>query len=140
MSTEVVKGVCLTCAVAGCGVTFEVENGKITKVRGDKDHPISRGMMCPKGVATPEIISHPERLLHPLKRDGKKGAGKWKRISWDEALDEIADNLTRVKNKYGAEAFAFGSGISSITVGFNWYIALFLHLFGSPNHVRGSHI
>ena len=81
-----------------------VENGKATKVRGDPDHPFTQGGLC---VKVNDYTSHtysPNRVLHPLRRVGRKGDGKFERISWDEALDEIATRFRGIIDEYGGEA------------------------------------
>ena len=136
---RIVKGLCFGC-LSLCGTIFHVEDEKITKIEGNPEHPVSKGFICAKSQATQEIISHPDRILYPLKRAGAKGEGKWKRISWDEALDEIATKLVENKEKFGPESFVLSSGIFSILAGLNWYIGSFLHSFGSPNHLRPSYL
>jgi len=81
-----------------------VEDGRVTRIQGDRDFPTNRGWLGVKGPASIELLYHPDRLLHPIKRMGKRGEGKWQRISWDEALDTIVSNLIGMKEKYGAEA------------------------------------
>jgi anaerobic selenocysteine-containing dehydrogenase len=76
-----------------------VEDGVATEVKGDPDHPTTAGVLCTKVARYIERTYHADRLLYPMRRVGRKGEGKFKRISWDEALDEIA---TRLK-KLGAE-------------------------------------
>ncbi len=78
-----------------------VEEGRVTKVAGDPAHPPTHGALCTKVARYPERIYHPDRLLHPMRRVGKKGEGKFERISWDEALDEIASRLQAVAAKGG---------------------------------------
>ena len=80
------KSACRMCH-GGCGVLVHVNDGKVIKVQGDPASPLNRGSMCPKGLASIEQLYHPDRLKHPLKRAGKRGEGKWKRISWEEALN-----------------------------------------------------
>ncbi|MFH1951045.1 MAG: molybdopterin-dependent oxidoreductase [Pseudomonadota bacterium] len=126
---RIVKSICFECH-SRCGALIEVDNGRIVNVKGDKDHPFSRGFICPKCRATKEIIYHPERLTHPAKRVGEKGKGKWVDISWDEAIGEIASKLLKIRNSHGAEAVVFGQGT---TRGLPPYINRFLSLFGSPN-------
>ena len=70
-----------------------VENGRAVKVAGDPDHPFTRGFLCAKVNRYVERTYHPDRLTDPLRRTGPKGSGKFERISWDEALDEIAERL-----------------------------------------------
>ena len=78
--------------------------------RGQSKRPNSRGHLCARGHAGLNHQYHPERLLYPLRRVGKRGEGKWKRISWDEALDEIAMNLKKVRQSGHPEEFAFHQG------------------------------
>jgi len=88
-----------------CSIISIVDNtGKLVKVMGNKDHPITRGYLCPKGYNLIKYVYHKNRVLYPLRRVGKKGEGKFKRISWDEALDEIASKLKSVINEYGPGA------------------------------------
>jgi len=90
----------------GCGVLVHVKDDKVVKVVGDPDSPLNKGKICPKGLASVEHLYHPDRLRFPLKRAGRRGAGRWQRISWDEALDTIVRNITTIKAQYGAEAIA----------------------------------
>jgi anaerobic selenocysteine-containing dehydrogenase len=89
-----------------CGVLVHVEDGKVTRIEGDPAHPGSRGFICIKGRVQAEFTYHPNRLRYPLKRAGSEGSGEWQRISWDQALNEIAAKLTEIKEKYGAEAIS----------------------------------
>ena len=73
-----------------------VENGVATKVRGDPDHPTTAGVLCAKVARYTERTYHAERLLHPMRRVGAKGEGRFERISWDEALDAIAMRLKNI--------------------------------------------
>ncbi len=82
----------------------QVENGRATKLRGDPDHPVTRGFLCGKVAKYLDREYSPERLLYPLKRDGEKGAGRFERISWDEALDTIAERLAATAQEFGPEA------------------------------------
>ena len=93
-----------------CGVMVHVEDGRVTKVVGDPNHPMNRGFICVKGQAQPELLYHPNRIKYPLRRAGKKGEGKWERTSWDEALNAIAGKLTEIKGKYGSESIAIIHG------------------------------
>jgi anaerobic selenocysteine-containing dehydrogenase len=94
----------------GCGVLAHVENGKITKIEGDPDSPLSRGTICAKGLAQIERLDHPDRLIYPMKRMGQRGEGKWKRISWDEALDFIAGKIRETIKREGEKAISFAQG------------------------------
>ena len=126
---QITRTICFECH-SRCGVFIEVEQGRIVGISGDKDHPISRGFICPKARAVQEIVYHPERITKPLKRKGEKGQGQWVEISWDEALREISSALLRYKEDNGAESVVLGQGT---TRGIPMYINRFLSLFGSPN-------
>lgn len=89
-----------------CGMEVTVENGKAVKVEGQKSHPLNKGYLCPKGHAAIEHLYHPDRLKYPL----KKVDGNWVRVTWDEALDEIAAKLMDLKEKYGPSVVAFFCG------------------------------
>src|SRR5215475_1901962 len=96
--------VCATCD-GFCPVSAKVENGRVVKVTS-RDHPLLKDVICMKGAFAPKILAHPDRLMHPLKRIGARGEGKWARVTWDEAMDDIAQRLQVVIDKYGPEAFA----------------------------------
>jgi nitrite reductase (NADH) large subunit len=93
--------VCGFCGV-GCGVLVSAERGRITGVRGDPDHPASRGLLCTKGLALAETVHLPDRLAHPLARPAKGAA--LARTSWDAALDRLADGLRRALATRGPDA------------------------------------
>ncbi len=81
----------------GCGVLVYVKDGKVKKIAGDPDCPINHGTLCAKGIATTQLVYHPDRLTYPVKGIGPKGSGKWERITWDEALDTIAERMLHYK-------------------------------------------
>jgi anaerobic selenocysteine-containing dehydrogenase len=87
-----------------CSLLINVEDNKGSQLRGDPNHPITRGFLCGKVARYLEREYSPDRLLYPQKRAGAKGAGKFERISWDEALDTIAQRLTSITAEYGSEA------------------------------------
>ncbi|MEM7539478.1 MAG: molybdopterin-dependent oxidoreductase [Chloroflexota bacterium] len=99
-----VPTVCFNCESA-CGLLAYIDKTtmEIKKFEGNPAHPGSRGRNCAKGPATHNQVYDPERILYPLKRVGERGEGKWKRITWDEALDEIAGKMreSRVKRPDG---------------------------------------
>lgn len=104
-----VPGMCQLCSTV-CGIVGYVKEGRVIKIEGNPNDPNSRGHLCARGQAGLNHLYHPERLLYPLKRVGKRGEGKWKRISWDEALDEIASKLKKVRESGKPEEFAFHQG------------------------------
>jgi anaerobic selenocysteine-containing dehydrogenase len=87
-----------------CSWVVTVEDGEAVRLRGNRDHPFTRGALCAKVNGYLEHTRAPDRLLYPLKRVGAKGEGRFERISWDEALDEVAERLTDVIERHGGEA------------------------------------
>ena len=101
---EIVHSVCALDCPDCCSMLVQVENGRATRLRGDPDHPVTRGFLCGKVAQYLEREYSPDRLLYPQKRVGAKGEGRFTRISWDEALATIATQLTNVSRQYGPEA------------------------------------
>ena len=95
-TTKIVKSVCSR----GQIISVHLKDGKVIKIEGD----------AMGDEAALERLYHPDRLKYPQKRIGKRGEGKWERISWDEALDIIGNKLNSIKERYGAEFVAFGKG------------------------------
>ncbi len=116
-----------------CGVLVHVEDGRVVKIEGDPAHPMNRGFTCVKAQAYPQLLYHPNRLRYPLRRSGARGEGKWERISWEDALNDIAGKLTEVKDKYGAESIAtcYGTGPRTATIP----TRLLAFALGSPNEI-----
>ncbi len=86
-----------------CALKVEIEDGKIVKVAGDPSHPVTKGVICEKVRAYPERI-YGNRILYPMLRTGKKGSGRFGRISWDSAVNEIAMRWLKLIDKYGYES------------------------------------
>ena len=105
---ETRNGVCNLCE-AICGVTFTLENGAVTSVRGNPDDPLSRGHICPKAFAMYDVYADPDRLRRPVRRVSA-AEDEWVEISWDEALDEVAAGLARAVNEHGRDALAIYLG------------------------------
>jgi anaerobic selenocysteine-containing dehydrogenase len=82
-----------------CAIRVTVEDGRAVKVQGDPDHPPTHGALCTKVSRYPERTYHPERVLHPMKRCGPKGLGQFARVSWDEALADIAMRLKAIAGR-----------------------------------------
>jgi anaerobic selenocysteine-containing dehydrogenase len=93
MTTTQVRATCPHDCPDTCAILVTVEDGVATEVRGDPDHPTTAGVLCTKVSRYVDRTYHADRLLYPMRRIGKKGEGKFERISWDEALDEIAARL-----------------------------------------------
>src|SRR6478672_3233342 len=98
-------GGCNICFNA-CPAKFYLEAGRVIGVSGNDDDPHWRGRCCPKVQSQSALFNSPHRLLHPLKRIGVRGEGKFERVSWEQALDELAERLIRVRDEHGAEALA----------------------------------
>lgn len=101
---QVVKSVCPRNCPDSCGIITYVKDGKIINIEGDPAHPITQGRLCHKGYQSLPIVYHPDRILHPMKRVGAKGEGKFEKISWDEALDTIAAKFKEAIAQHGSES------------------------------------
>ncbi|MBW2035439.1 MAG: molybdopterin-dependent oxidoreductase [Deltaproteobacteria bacterium] len=120
-------------ATAECAMA---KGGKVTKITGDPDCPINHGTLCSKGIASHQLAYHPDRLTYPVRRIGPKASGKWERISWDEALDNIAERILHYKEEFGAESIVpgYGTGRENEAV-----IYRFANLLGTPNVLTAGH-
>jgi len=114
----------------GCMHLLTVEDGIVTKVRPDPDGPLNHGRACVKGMSIIEQMYHPDRLTHPLRRIGHRGKRSWERISWEEALDEIAERLNAYRRDFGPESIALISGTGRHHLSQFWRFA---NVLGTPN-------
>ena len=96
---------CRICEVY-CGMIATVEDGRITRLRPDDDHVVSKGYACPKGLAAHHVTHDPDRVLHPM----KKVDGGWQRIGWEQAIGEIAARLNAIRHAHGPDAIALYTG------------------------------
>ncbi|HIF51303.1 MAG TPA: molybdopterin oxidoreductase family protein [Thiotrichaceae bacterium] len=87
-----------------CAMVFDIEDGKVTGVRGNKEHPMTRGGLCVKLKDYEKRMYHPDRLLYPMRRTGPKGSKQFERISWDDALNEITTKWKAIIEEYGSQA------------------------------------
>lgn len=126
---------CASCDIR-CSVLADVEDNKIVRIHRDPNHLITPDAMCNKGVAYLDQLYHKDRILHPLKSVGRRGEGKWAQVSWDEAMDEIADRLKKIVDRYGPEAV---SGTAGAIVPYD-LTRRFLNILGSPNFVAGTYL
>lgn len=120
-----------------CQVYVHMVGERVVKITGDPESPTSRGYLCPKGAASPELLYHPDRLLYPLRRAGKRGENKWERISWESALDEIAERFGKIRSESGSEYVALLQGTGRPYTDFT---LRFSNAFGTPNFVSVAHI
>ncbi len=102
-----VKTICPYCG-CGCGIILHVRNNRVVKVTGDRENPTNSGWLCVKGRFGFEFVNHPERLTEPLIRltDNGKRKTEFRKASWEEALDSVAQKFKEIKEKYGPEAIA----------------------------------
>lgn len=103
---EIIQTACELCPW-GCGMDVFLKDGKIVKVRGTPDHPLNRGVLCPKGAAAPQFVYSENRLRTPL----KKKDGDFVPISWDEALDLLSEKLQTIRERYGPKSLAVAIGM-----------------------------
>ncbi len=111
MAIKKTKTICTSCH-ARCGAIVYSEGNKITRIEGDPRHPHSRGFFCGSGLSQREIHEDPKRVIYPMKRVGPRGSGDWERISWQEAMDTIAEKTLQIKEKYGPTSIIVGQGTS----------------------------
>ncbi len=97
-----------------CGIISYVKDGKLVKVKGDPDHILTRGFLCQKVMNYPERVYSPDRVLYPLKRVGVKGAGKFKKISWDEAIETITSQFKNIISRYDSDSILPFSGSGTL--------------------------
>jgi thiosulfate reductase/polysulfide reductase chain A len=117
-----------------CGILAHVKNGRVTKIKGNPKDPLSRGRLCPRGAGGTGLLYDPDRLKKPLIRVSKRGGQEFEAVTWDAALNEVAENFERIKGLYGASALA----LFSHGYGGNWMKHLF-KAYGSPNIAAPSY-
>ena len=132
-SGETVKRAACTFCYANCGVLVHIKDGQITKIEGNKENILTRGHICQRPGYAVKWLHHPDQLMYPLKRTGSRGEGKWQRVTWDQALDEIAAKLKNIKTNYGAESLVIAEG--TYRAGPFWVRSRFCNLFGNPQNV-----
>jgi len=129
---HIVSSVCLLCP-AGCGILARVAQGRVVKLEGNPMHPINLGALCPKGQAAPELLYNPDRLTGPLRRVGERGSGEWEPITWDEAIQIVAQKLSAVRAAGHPERIAFLYG--EVRGQMRPFIERFMQALGSPNAI-----
>jgi len=111
-----------------CGVLAEVRDGRVAKLEGNPDHPLTAGRLCARGNAGTQLLYDPDRLKRPMLRTGARGEGKFRDVSWDQALDFLSARMQDLKGHYGAESLAFfPHGVASS------FFATLMKAFGTPN-------
>ena len=128
---KAVPTICFGCTTH-CGVIGWVQDGRVRRIDGNPLDPNSKGNICSKAQGMISYTDYPNRLLHPLKRVGKRGEGKWKQITWEEAYTEIADKLRPLRENNVPEEFVFHYGRDK-TKG---YTKRFTNAFGTPHRLN----
>jgi anaerobic selenocysteine-containing dehydrogenase len=133
---RVVHAACPHDCPDACGVLITVEDGRATKIQGDPEHPVTRGFLCAKVAKYLDRVYSPDRVLYPMRRVAAKGVGNersragelaaaaaaesahaWQRITWDEALDEIASRFRKIITEFGSEAilpYSYGGTLGAL--------------------------
>ncbi|MFQ6110462.1 MAG: molybdopterin-dependent oxidoreductase [Nitrospinota bacterium] len=114
----------------GCGLLLHVRDGRLVRVEGNPEDPHNQGRLCVRALSIPKVLNHPDRLRHPIRRAGARSEGKWERVSWEEAYDHIFEELTRIKESWGAESVVFFHGTGRDVIAYESRLA---YSFGSPN-------
>ncbi|MFX1265489.1 MAG: molybdopterin-dependent oxidoreductase [Promethearchaeota archaeon] len=131
---KIIRSSCKSCHGI-CGVLVTVENGRITHIKGDPQS-VTRGTMCSKGIAAIQHVYNPNRILYPMKRKGKRGGCQWERISWEEALDTVANKLKNTMKEHGPRSVGVWQGTGR---GYNEYTIRFSRSIGTPNFGATAH-
>ena len=119
-----------------CGMVATVEDGRLTKVRPDPEHPLSAGFACPKGIAMADVENDPDRVLHPLRR---RDDGSFERVTWPEALDEIGERLGSIRDRHGGDAVGWYMGNpGAFSYSHPLWVKGFLDALGSPHSYTAS--
>ena len=104
--TQRIPTFCRVCEPS-CGLIAEVDDGRLVALKPDRDHPVSKGFACHKGIAYTDIHQDPDRLNHPLRRRNAKDApGEFETVAWPEAIAQIAAQIRAVQQQYGHDAVA----------------------------------
>ena len=137
MPKQIVHAACPHDCPDACGVLITIEDGRATKIQGDPAHPVTRGFLCAKVAKYLDRVYSPDRVLYPMRRIRAKGrqsfaphgqpraavpvqaeaAETWQRITWDEALDEIASRFRAITSEFGSEAilpYSYGGSLGAL--------------------------
>lgn len=123
-----IPSMCQMCTTA-CGIIANIKDGRLIGIQGNPEDPNSQGSVCAKGVSGPSILYDPYRILYPLRRSGPRGAGRWRRITWDDAYTEIAARLREIRESGHPERFFVQEGRNrSVDI-----LDRFLNAYGTPS-------
>lgn len=127
---------CLICP-SRCGIRGRLVDGHLVRINGNPLHPLSRGGLCPRGVAGVQMLYHPERLAAPVVRAGPRGGGRWETVTRERAIEGIGERLNGLRSAGRPEGLALLAGYSAGTMQDLW--EQFLRAFGSPNYVADGY-
>lgn len=127
---EEVFSQCFMCSIR-CPIKVTVENGQVQFIQGNPHVPGVDGKLCPKGVAGTALVNDSQRVQSPMIRTGPRGSGQWRKASWDEALDYVADKLSGLKDQYGGRSIVLGERAQLSTHVSKTFLKAAL---GSPNY------
>ncbi|HYB42942.1 MAG TPA: molybdopterin-dependent oxidoreductase [Candidatus Methylomirabilis sp.] len=133
LGPEMIRSGCNIC-FNSCSTRVYRRDGRAATITGNPDDPVTGGHLCPKSQFLMQMYYSEHRVLHPQRRVGARGEGRFERVSWEEALDGIAEKLLRVKERYGSEALAVFTGSRSGLLGLDGTAQLFCQLWGTANH------
>jgi anaerobic selenocysteine-containing dehydrogenase len=133
---QYLSSACLICP-SRCGIRGRVVDGRLVRIDGNPLHPLSRGGLCPRGAAGVQLQYHPHRLAAPLVRIGPRGAGSWRKISWDSALGSLAERLAQLRGARMPHALAVVAGYCAGSMDALW--RQLLHAYGSANYVSDAY-
>ena len=129
---RIVPGGCNICFNA-CPIKYHLRGNQVVNIYGNTEDPIFQGRICPKSQMTLQMYNNPHRLQQPLKRVGKRGSGHFEAISWEQAIDEIAAKLTKLRDLHGSESLAIQAGSRTGVLNIIGAIPLFAGMWGTPN-------
>jgi anaerobic selenocysteine-containing dehydrogenase/Fe-S-cluster-containing dehydrogenase component len=125
-------GACNIC-FNGCPVKYRLRGNDVVGVLGNDEDPVFGGRICPKSQMTLQMYGNDERLTQPLRRIGPRGSGQFEPVSWESALDEIAERLARVAERHGPEALGIYLGTRTGVMTIMGHARMFQKLWGTPN-------
>lgn len=130
---ESIPSTCMLCP-AHCGIRGRVVDGKLVRIDGNPLHPVSRGGLCPKGLAGIQLLYHPGRLTGPVERIGPAGSSDFRRISWKDALDRVGKSLAELRARGEARSTVWLAG--HVTGIMSDLLGRFTRAYGTPNLLR----
>ncbi len=125
--------ICQQCT-GGCSVRVKLIEGRAINIEGNPLYPVNQGGICPKGIAGLQALYDPDRIKGPMKQVGKRGEGKWQRISWEEAIQEVATRLKTLREKGETHKLAIWGGQYRGLM--DTLFARFAEAFGTPNYIK----